>query len=136
MEIKYEFVKGKSVKVRVDKELGSEINSIRKSQNARNKMETRKHMVAEWEQVCDRPNADEMVEIEFIAQFRQNQIACLRAAMSKLNTDQQELLRSVFFNGVKPADIAREKGVTRQSMNDVLKSIYKKLRKELPKLSD
>lgn len=55
----------------------------------------------------------------------------LRAAIEKLEPAQKELLRKVFWQEIKQADIAREEGVYWTAVNNRLSRIYARLRKLL-----
>lgn len=56
----------------------------------------------------------------------------LYAAMDKLQPQQRELLRRVFWDGMKQADIARLDGVKESTVSDRMRRIYDRLKKYLP----
>lgn len=56
----------------------------------------------------------------------------LYAAMDKLRPQQRELLRRVFWDGMKQADIARLDGVKESTVSDRMRRIYDRLKKYLP----
>ena len=55
----------------------------------------------------------------------------LREALQKLPPAQRELIVQVYFQGRRPAEIARAEGVTRQSVSERLQRALKKLQKYL-----
>ena len=57
----------------------------------------------------------------------------LREAISTLQPQQQELIQRIYFNGEKPADLAREYGILQSSINHRLSKIFAVLKKNLHK---
>ena len=57
------------------------------------------------------------------------EFAELRNAIAKLKPEQQELLKKVFWEGIKQVDIAKSEGVKKASIESRLHTIYKKIRK-------
>ena len=55
----------------------------------------------------------------------------LTKAIEKLQPQQKELVRKIFFQGIPPSEVAEELGITRQSVNDRLSKIYARLKKFL-----
>ena len=55
----------------------------------------------------------------------------VRAAIKQLEPQQQWLVEQVFYEGRKQSEIARELGITRNSIRDRLRVIYKKIKKVL-----
>ena len=55
----------------------------------------------------------------------------LREALQKLPAAQRELIVQVYFQGRRPAEIARAEGVSRQSISERLQRALKKLQKYL-----
>ena len=53
----------------------------------------------------------------------------LYRAIKQLEPKQQELLKKVFFVGIKQVDIAKSEGVKKASIESRLHTIYKKIRK-------
>ncbi len=61
-------------------------------------------------------------------------LQAIREVLCTLKPSQQELVRRVYFNNERPANLAREFGITKQSMNDRLNTIYAVLRKKKKKV--
>ena len=55
----------------------------------------------------------------------------LRKAVQDLEPQQQWLIKEVFFNGRKQADIARELGVGKTAVRNRLQKIFEKMQKSL-----
>ena len=55
----------------------------------------------------------------------------VRKAIQKLEPQQQWLIKEVFFNGRKQADIARELGVGKTAVRNRLQKIFEKMQKSL-----
>lgn len=75
---------------------------------------------------------DHSIDVE--ADYERSEILhALREAMNELEPQQQDLVRRIFFNGERPADIAREYGILQSSISHRLTKIYGALRKNLQK---
>ena len=61
------------------------------------------------------------------------EFAELRDAIAKLKPEQQELLKKVFWEGIKQVDIAKSEGVDDSAISWRLARIYKRLKKSLKK---
>ena len=60
---------------------------------------------------------------------RREDMARLYSAMEALSPSQRELVEKVYFEGRKITDIAREEGVTKQSVHERVERALKKLKK-------
>ena len=58
--------------------------------------------------------------------------ADLYQAIKHLKPQQRELLRKVFWQGMKQVEIAREEGLAKNTISDRMTRIYQRLRKNLP----
>ena len=56
----------------------------------------------------------------------------LHHAIAQLRPQQRELLRRVFWEGVRQAEIARQEGVLESTISERMRRIYQRLRKFLP----
>ena len=56
----------------------------------------------------------------------------LHHAIAQLRPQQRELLRRVFWKGVRQAEIARQEGVLESTISERMRRIYQRLRKFLP----
>lgn len=73
---------------------------------------------------------DESVDIECEA-IEYDEIERLHDAIKQLKPKQQWLIEQVFFLGRQQKDIAKELGVDKTTVRDLLKTIYKKIEKLL-----
>ena len=56
----------------------------------------------------------------------------LHHGIAQLHPQQQELLRRVFWEGVRQSEIARQEGVLESTISERMRRIYQRLRKFLP----
>ena len=56
----------------------------------------------------------------------------LHHAIAQLRPQQRELLRRVFWEGVRQSEIARQEGVLESTISERMRRIYQRLRKFLP----
>ena len=56
----------------------------------------------------------------------------LHHAIAQLRPQQRELLRRVFWKGVRQAEIARQEGVLESTISERMRRIYQRLKKFLP----
>ena len=56
----------------------------------------------------------------------------LHHAIEQLRPQQRELLRRVFWEGVRQAEIARQEGVLESTISERMRRIYQRLKKFLP----
>ena len=89
-----------------------------------NQTETRRHVSFD---------ALEELGIDFVGEqgvkIDGEEFAELRDAIAKLKPEQQELLKKVFWEGIKQVGIAKSEGVKKASIESRLHTIYKKIRK-------
>ena len=95
----------------------------------RNRTETRRHVHLSADAV-DRHMADVMSDAS--TAFPGEDYAELHHAIEQLRPRQRELLRRVFWEGVRQAEIARQEGVLESAISERMKRIYQRLRKFLP----
>lgn len=93
-----------------------------------NQTETRRHVSFD---------ALEELGIDFVGEqgvtIDGEEFAELRDAIAKLKPEQQELLKKVFWEGIKQVDIAKSEGVDDSAISWRLTRIYKRLKKSLKK---
>lgn len=95
----------------------------------RNRTETRRHVHL---------SADDLDSkmVEAMPDVPTDLLACdyseLYRAIGKLRPQQRELLRRVFWEGVKQAEIARQEGVLETALSERMRRIYRRLKKFLP----
>ena len=129
MKITYEFVTGEVSGVEVDEHLGGMLLDLDRQQDNNDQKETRRHfsldgMDYEGEQFA----SAEDTEREAV---RREDMARLYSAMEVLSPSQRELVEKVYFEERKITDIAREEGVSKQSVHERVQRALKKLEKNL-----
>ena len=95
----------------------------------RNRTETRRHIHLSVDDL-DRRRADAMPDVPTAllgADYSE-----LHHAIVQLRPQQQELLRRVFWEGVRQSEIARQEGVLESTISERMRRIYQRLRKFLP----
>lgn len=127
MKITYEFVTGEVSEVEVDEHLGGMLLDLKRQQDNNDQKETRRHfslngMDYEGELFA----SAEDTEGEAV---RREDMARLYSAMEALSPSQRELVQKVYFEERKITDIAREEGVSKQSVHERVERALKKLKK-------
>lgn len=95
----------------------------------RNRTETRRHIHLSAD-ALNRLRADAMPDVPTAllgADYSE-----LHHAIAQLRPQQRELLRCVFWEGVRQSEIARQEGVLESAISERMKRIYQRLRKFLP----
>lgn len=95
----------------------------------RNRTETRRHVHLSADNL-DRQMADTMPDVPTVllgADYSE-----LHRAIAQLRPQQRELLRRVFWEGVRQAEIARQEGVLESAISERMRRIYQRLKKVLP----
>ncbi len=130
MKIQYSYCDGQSFNIEVEDSLGEVIIQLERDEYNANRRETRRHESYsddndKMDTLVD-PSAD--VETDVICTADHNR---LYQAIQALLPQQQELVRHVYFENRKIADIAREQGVTEGAVRDRLRKIHIHLKKLL-----
>ncbi len=129
MKITYEFVTGEVSEVEVDEHLGGMLLDLDRQQYNNDQKETRRHisldgMDYEGELFASAEDTEREVE-------HREDMARLFSAMEALSPSQRELVEEVYFEERKITDIAREEGVSKQSVHERVQRALKKLEKNL-----
>ena len=129
MKITYEFVTGEVSGVEVDEHLGGMLLDLDRQQDNNDQKETRRHisldgMDYEGELFASAEDTEREVE-------HREDMARLFSAMEALSPSQRELVEEVYFEERKITDIAREEGVSKQSVHERVQRALKKLEKNL-----
>ena len=129
MKITYEFVTGEVSEVEVDERLGGMLLDLDRQQENNDQKETRRHfsldgMDYEGELFASAEDTEREVE-------HREDMARLFSAMEALSPSQRELVEEVYFEERKITDIAREEGVSKQSVHERVQRALKKLEKNL-----
>ena len=129
MKISYEFVTGEISEVEVDERLGGMLLDLDRQQYNNDQKETRRHfsldgMDYEGELFVSAEDTEKAVE-------HREDMARLYSAMEALSPSQRELVKKIYFEERKITDIAREEGVSKQSVHERVQRALKKLEKNL-----
>ena len=129
MKITYEFVTGEVSEGEVDEHLGGMLLDLDRQQYNNDQKETRRHisldgMDYEGELFASAEDTEREVE-------HREDMARLFSAMEALSPSQRELVEEVYFEERKITDIAREEGVSKQSVHERVQQALKKLEKNL-----
>ena len=126
MKITYEFVTGEVSEVEVDERLGGMLLDLDRQQENNDQKETRRHFSLDGMDYEGELFASaEDTEREAV---RREDMARLYSAMEALSPSQRELVEKVYFEERKITDIAREEGVTKQSVHERVERALKKLK--------
>ena len=127
MKITYEFVTGEVSEVEVDERLGGMLLDLDRQQYNNDQKETRRHVSLDsMDYEGELFASAEDTEGEAV---RREDMARLYSAMEILSPEQRELVEKVYFEERKITDIAREEGVTKQSVHERVERALKKLKK-------
>ena len=129
MKISYEFATGEISEIEVDEHLGGMLLDFDRQQYNNDHKETRRHVSLDgmdYEGELFASVEDTEGEAE-----RREDIARLFFAMEALSPAQRELVKKVYFEEQKIADIAAEEGVDKSAVSHRLERIHKKLKKFL-----
>jgi RNA polymerase sigma factor (sigma-70 family) len=132
MKIKYKFVNGKTKEVEVNDELGENIKIIERIRKRKERYFERHTLSAELHEAEYNIEITDNITLETKINNTEA-LYKLYKAISTLNTEQQKIVRLVFFYGKELKDIAKEMGIKYQSVQDRLKIILKKLKTFLEK---
>ena len=126
MKIKYEFV-NETVEIDVEEEWADIVVDLDRQDYNVNHKETRRHCSLEaFSSNDERLASDDDVERDVIADEDRRR---LYKAIAELTPDQQELVRRVYFNNERLADIAREQGVSRAALTNRMNRLLASLKK-------
>ena len=126
MKIKYEFA-NETIEIEVEEEWADIVIDLDRQEYNINHKETRRHCSLEAYNLDDALlPSDEDVERDVIADEDKKR---LYKAIAALTPDQQELVRRVYFNNERLADIAREQGVSRAALTNRMNRIVSSLKK-------
>ena len=126
MKIKYEFA-NETIEIEVEEEWADIVIDLDRQEYNLNHKETRRHCSLEAYNLDDALlPSDENVERDVIDDEDKKR---LYKAIAALTPDQQELVRRVYFNNERLADIAREQGVSRAALTNRMNRIIASLKK-------
>lgn len=129
MKIRYVFVNGEVSEIEVEEALGGLLLELDRQEANNTRSETRRHIsLSELSYEGSLFDAGIDVPEEVWARISAE---ALREALQKLPAAQRELIVQVYFQGRRPAEVARTEGVSRQSVSERLQRALKKLQKYL-----
>ena len=129
MKIRYVFVNGEVSEIEVEEALGGLLLELDRQEANNTRSETRRHVSLSelsYEGSLFDAGIDVLEEV-----WARISAEALREALQKLPAAQRELIVQVYFQGRRPAEIARTEGVSRQSVSERLQRALKKLQKYL-----
>lgn len=129
MKIRYVFVNGEVSEIEVEEALGGLLLELDRQEANNTRSETRRH-ISLSELSYEGSLFDAGIDVPE-AVWAQISAEALREALQKLPAAQRELIVQVYFQGRRPAEIARTEGVSRQSVSERLQRALKKLQKYL-----
>lgn len=129
MRVRYEFSNGEFEEIEVDDSLGELLVDFDRQEYNNDHKETRRHVSLDgmdYEGALFASHADPEAEV-----LKREETARLLRAMEALSPDQRELVLKVYFENQRIVDIAREQGVTKQSVHERLSRALNKIKKFL-----
>ena len=128
MKIEYKFVTG-TVEVEVPDDWGTVLVDLDRQEYNNDHKETRRHCSLEAYNLNDAllPSDEDVVRDIIKAE----EAGSLREALNHLDTDQRELVEALYFEGVKVADFAKQKGVSSSAITQRKATVLKKLKRFL-----
>ena len=130
MKITYKFVTGEVAEVEVSEEIGAVIVDLDRQEYNNDHKETRRHYSLEARVYEGMDYAVEDSDLEALFAGPTNEER-LRAAIQKLDPDQQAMIRAIYFERVSVNDYAARMGVTQSAISHRLQTVKKKLKKFL-----
>ena len=130
MKITYKFVTGEVAEVEVSEEIGAVIVDLDRLEYNNDHKETRRHYSLEGKvyEGMDYAVEDSGLEALFAGSTDEER---LHAAIQKLDTNQREMIRAIYFEGVSVNDYAARMGVTQSAISHRLQTVKRKMKKLL-----
>ena len=129
--IKYKFADGTTSTVEVSDELHAVHLEITQQEKRNHWKETRRHTSLYYFTDMGIDFEDKHTESPLDGYIRKENIASIRKAISMLTPKRQELIYNVFFLGKTFRAIAKEKGLSKSAISQRMKTIRKRLKKQL-----
>ena len=130
MKIEYKFVDGTVTEIEVDGSLSEFMLELKNEGDRVERKETRRHVLLSAVDPEDRYFDSGRDTPEETA--RKDELERLAAAIGRLQPQQRELLRRIYWNGEKQKDIAAEDGVSERAITGRMKKIYAQNAKNPP----
>lgn len=127
---RYHFSNGETVFIEIPDDWGEILIDLDRQEYNNNHKETRRHYSLEGKvyEGMDYAVEDPGLEALFAGPTDEER---LRAAIQKLDPDQQAMIRAIYFEGVSVNDYAARMGVTQSAISHRLQTVKKKLKKFL-----
>ena len=127
---RYHFSNGETISVEIPDDWGEILIDMDRQEYNNNHKETRRHYSLEGKvyEGMDYAAEDSGLEALFAGPTDEER---LRAAIQKLDPDQQAMIRAIYFEGVSVNDYAARMGVTQSAISHRLQTVKKKLKKLL-----
>ena len=129
MKIQYKFAT-ETISIDVPDDWGEILIDLDRQEYNNDHKETRRHYSLEGKvyEGMDYAAEDSGLEALFAGPTDEER---LRAAIQKLDPDQQAMIRAIYFDGVSVNDYAARMGVTQSAISHRLQTVKKKLKKLL-----
>lgn len=128
MKIKYEFVTG-AVEVEVTDDWGTILVDLDRQEYNNDHKETRRHCSLEAYNLDDALFPSDVDVLRDIIKAEDN--GRLRDAISRLDTDQRELVQAIFFEGMGVREYGNRHGISQSAASQRKKAVLKKIKKFL-----
>lgn len=129
VNIKYRFADGHIEELEVEQEIAEALNELDRKEYNNTQKETRRHVSFDVSEELSWLAVDDQRLARVLDGATEE--TRLHAAISKLSTRQQTLIRELFFHRKTQAAIAEQLGISQQAVSDQLSTIIKKLKKLL-----
>ena len=130
MKVKYKFCDGTEQEVEIGDELYAAIQKIERYERRLYWRDAKyRYAVDSLENYLEKNDLDiesaESTPLDIL--MRKENVARVRNAMALLSDGQRALVEKVFFEGLRPLDIAISENTTKQAINSRLNKIYEKI---------
>ena len=127
---RYHFSNGETISIEIPDDWGEILIDLDRQEYNNDHKETRRHYSLEGKvyEGMDYAVEDPGLEALFAGPTDEER---LRAAIQKLDPDQQAMIRAIYFEGVSVNDYAARMGVTQSAISHRLQTVKKKLKKFL-----
>ena len=127
---RYHFSNGETISIDVSDDWGEILIDLDRLEYNNDHKETRRHYSLEGKVYEGKDYAVEDPGLEALFAGPTDEER-LRAAIQKLDPDQQAMIRAIYFEGVSVNDYAARMGVTQSAISHRLQTVKKKLKKLL-----
>ena len=127
---RYHFSNGETISIDVPDDWGEILIDLDRQEYNNDHKETRRHYSLEGKVYEGKDYAVEDPGLEALFAGPTDEER-LRAAIQKLDPDQQAMIRAIYFEGVSVNDYAARMGVTQSAISHRLQTVKKKLKKLL-----